>query len=42
MNCDSEFLFYCANEHQYHNTYLLCRIADIDQKMYVILIYHWR
>jgi hypothetical protein len=32
MNYDSEFLFYCANVHQYPNTYLLCRIADIDQK----------
>jgi hypothetical protein len=42
MNYDSEFLFYYANVHQYPNTYLLCRIADIDQKMYVILIYHWR
>ncbi len=40
MNYDSEFLFYCVNVHQYPNTYLLCRIADIDQKMYVILIYH--
>jgi len=32
MNYDSEFLFYYANVHQYPNTYLLCRIADIDQK----------
>jgi hypothetical protein len=42
MNYDSEFLFYFANVHHYANTYLLCRIADINQKMYVILIYHWR